>query len=1187
LFLKALELYGFKSFPDRTRLDFGSGLTAVVGPNGSGKSNISDAVRWVLGEQSAKQLRGAKMQSVIFGGTQLRSAMGFAQVSLIIDNSDHSLAGIEAEEVVVTRKLYRSGESEYRIGGNVVRLRDVWELFMDTGLGKDGYSIISQGKIGEVVSAKSGERREIFEEAAGISKHRYKKNEAQRKLDAAQENLLRLYDIVTEMESHLEPLRVQSEKAVKFLALDGSRKNLEISLWCETLRQSKQTLRDHQDKLLLAQNDLDRINAQLDALEQENESIFTSSGRLTIEIQRCNDAIAELTAQIGQEESSILVLQNDQKHIFEEINRLQSEQQSLTGQEDDIDQKILQKQQEISRTKELIELKKDKITAENDALLKMEQDNSALEDQSKKLSDALAAITGLRSENRVKQYHLNENIGRFEQSLIEGREKLDIVEENLSLTQKERRQAKDLLEITLDKLQSAQNTKDGYSMKVDSRRANFEKKKAQLDALNAKLTENENKIRILTDLKNNMDGFHFSVKKVTQAGESGQLYGILGPVATALSVQKQYAVAVETALGAAAQYIIVKDEGAAKAGINYLKDTHSGRATFLPITTIKPRRLSENVSHFDGFVGVAADLVSCDSSLSNIVYNLLGNVVICEDLDAASAMAKKCAYRFRVVTLDGQVINAGGSFTGGQIGKNVGVFSRQSELESLLGGMDSLRNQAASLGEECKKMYSELQSIGAIMEAAESEIITFTQDKIRIEGELSRLNQAFAAYSEQSDALADDLDRMEKMLKDARAQLQAVTEADVKNEAEQNELSSQIETHYGETAEYNRARQNKIDSIGSLKLEVAGLEKDIVIYKDEIITLTNSKTNSKSRYIELDREIAARHGQAKEIDVRIGEIKAGIDTTRADIVGKRQQIEQADARRREFELKKVQNERASGELRNTRESVSNNIARLDERRANIEAEFEKIVSDLYEQYGLTREQAESIAQPIEDIGEVRRELTSVKNKIRALGHVNVEAVEEYKTLKERHEQMTAQIKDVEDSRNKLTRLINELTGEMISMFSEAFEQINAHFGRIFVDLFGGGSAKLVLTDPENVLESGIEINVSPPGKLIKDLQQLSGGEQALVAISIYFAILKVKPSPFCILDEIEAALDDVNVTKFAQYLRSVCDDTQFITITHRRGTMEEADILYGVTMQEEGVSKLLKLDVSEVGSQYK
>ena len=1188
MYLKALELYGFKSFPDRTRLDFGGGLTAVVGPNGSGKSNISDAVRWVLGEQSAKQLRGAKMQSVIFGGTQLRSAMGFAQVSLIIDNSDHSLSGIDAEEVVVTRKLYRSGESEYRIGGNVVRLKDVWELFMDTGLGKDGYSIISQGKIGEVVSAKSGERREIFEEAAGISKHRYKKNEAQRKLDAAQENLLRLYDIVSEMESHLEPLRVQSEKAVKFLELDGTRKNLEISLWSETLRLHKQSLREHQDKLMLAQNDLDRINAQIEQVETESEAHFTAMGKMTIAIQRCNDDIAALTEQIGQQESAVLLLQNDQKHMLDDVQRLRHEQEQVSDFEGSIDEKIAAKETEIGRIEQLIGLKNEREQQVTAQLSDLISSNFALEDQSRKLTDKLAAVAAYRSENRVELFHLNENITRYRATVEDSTQKFELVEENLAKAKKERRAAKDLLEITLDKLQSAKNTKDGYGMKVQSRKDNYDRKKAALDELVGKISSGKERYRLLNDLKNNMEGFGSSVKVVTQAGEQGKLYGILGPVAAALSVDSKYAVAIETALGMAAQNIIVKDESAAKAAINFLKVNRAGRATFLPLTTIKPRKMTENLTGLDGFVGVAADLVGFDNSLYNIIYNLLGNVAICEDMDSASVIAKKFGYRFRIVTLDGQIINAGGSYTGGQAtNRSAGVFSRQNELEKLKVDLAKQQEQAQTLNEECKKLYAELANINAIMEGAESEIITFTQDKIRAEGELARLNQYFETCSQQYDTLADDIDRFEKLLKEAQKRAGEVQKKDDACASEQDQLNMQLSSHSEEASEYNTRRQQLQDEISALKMEVMSLEKDILVCKDDIIALTGSKSDSKTRYIELSEEIENRLARVKEIDTEAAQIKEAVEGIRAQIGEKREQIETVKASQSELEIKRAQNNRTISELRDTRESVGNNIVRLEERKSTLEAEFDKILADLFEQHGLTREQAESIAAPIEDIGEVKRELTSVRNRIRALGSVNVDSIEEYKALSERHEQMTAQIKDVEDSKAKLTRLIGELTREMITLFGDAFNQINHHFGIIFTDLFGGGSAKLVLTDPENVLESGIEIIVSPPGKLIKDLQQLSGGEQALVAISIYFAILKVKPSPFCILDEIEAALDDVNVTKFAQYLRSVCDDTQFITITHRRGTMEEADTLYGVTMQEEGVSKLLKLDVSEVGSQYK
>ncbi|MBC2870332.1 chromosome segregation protein SMC [Bittarella massiliensis] len=1187
MFLKALEIYGFKSFPDKTRLEFDHGFTAVVGPNGSGKSNLSDAMRWVLGEQSSKSLRGAKMQDVIFGGTQARSPMGFAQVALVIDNADGKLAGIQAEEVTVLRKLYRSGESEYRINGQAVRLKDVHELFMDTGLGKDGYSIISQGKISEIVSAKSEQRREIFEEAAGIAKYRYKKNEAERKLERAEENLLRLRDILQEVESRLEPLRVQSEKASQFLQLAGERRQLEVSLWVYTLAKSRQLLRQQEDKLLLAQRDFETMQQKIDGMDQKNEELYQQMNRCASEIEEVNADIAELGAQINQNEASVLVLQNEQKHAGEEVERHRREMEDLARRGEDIDQKIADKQALIEKSRALAAQREREIVEREETLSGLVVQNSSTQERVEELTSALSGYSVELSEIKVRLHAGADNRARSQAVLQDLGEKRELLTGEMQKAEAERKEVAQQLDQVVEQLTSAQNTKDGYALKWESRQQQHRRAKEELDRLRAACTDAQNKMKVLQDLKDNMEGFAYSVKKVTLSAKEGKLRGILGPVATLLKVERAYATAIEVALGAAAQNIVCQDEGAAKAAIQFLKQQRGGRATFLPLTVIRGRSLSERgLDDWDGYVGVASELVDCDERLRPIAENLLGRTAVVEDLDTAVALAKAFGYRFKVVTLDGQVVNAGGSLTGGSLSKTTGVFSRESELTALREGAAKQQARLAELTGEERELREELARLQAVMEGAQSELITAGQDKIRCEGELARIGQYLEQAGSQLEGLERDALAQRTYLEKLEGEMDALLTEQEQTTALYQKLDGELAALSTSAKAFTDARQAILDEIAEQKMEIAGLQKDTLIWGEEIISLQQTKLGSSQQREEILAQIEAAKARSEKIDRDIAELAEQNSDLMGRIAERRAAIHQISQRRQSLEQEAVQNRQEQKSIQSDKDGVARELARLEERKQTMQQDYDKIVADLYDQYELTRSQAEQEARPLEDEGEAKRRLASLKGKMRALGSVNLDAIEEYRAEKERFSFMSAQIADVEESKNSLHKLIAALTKEMIARFEENFSQINRHFSRIFVDLFGGGKAALSLTDPENVLESGIDIQVAPPGKIINNLQSLSGGEQAFVAIAIYFAILTVHPSPFCILDEIEAALDDVNVNKYAAYLRTMSGETQFICITHRRGTMEEADVLYGVTMQEEGVSKLLKLDVSEVGSEF-
>ncbi|WP_105205843.1 chromosome segregation protein SMC [Neobittarella massiliensis] len=1188
MFLKALEIYGFKSFPDKTRLTFERGLTAVVGPNGSGKSNISDAMRWVLGEQSTKSLRSSKMQDVIFGGTQQRGAMGFAQVSLVIDNQEGELAGIQAPEVTVTRKLYRSGESEYRINGAMVRLKDIHEMFMDTGLGKDGYSIIGQGRIAEIVAAKSDERREIFEEAAGIAKYRYKKTEAERKLARAEENLTRLQDIVDEIESRLEPLHRQSEKASEYLDLAARRRQIEISLWVHTLNKSRQLLRQQEDKLLICQNDLQRLDGEIAQIDRAAEDAFMQKGAISRRIDDINGQIAAIREQMSQNEASALVLQNEKKHVSESIERYRAQMGDIGVQSAQKDRQIADQQALIEKSRQMAAEREQQAAKKEQALQALMSDNATVQSEIQQMADQLSQYALQLGEYRVKLHAAEDNRTR-------SASQLEQLQKNREQLQKDRQQAVEELEQvrrqlaeTEEALQSAQNAGEGYAMKLRSRSDKHQKLVQELAELRAAGTDMQNKIKVLRDLKDNMEGFAYSVKKVSMAAKEGKLRGILGPVAQLLSVDSQYATAIEVALGGAAQHIVCTDEAAAKAGIRFLKETRGGRATFLPQTTIRPRSLNERgVEEADGFVGIASALVRCEADIAPIAQNILGKTVVAEDLDAAAAMAKRFGYRFRVVTLDGQVVNAGGSFTGGHLSKSAGVFSRQSELDKLSQRLQQTAESYRQKAAEEKALGEEVAKLTAIVDGAGSEKITFTQDKIRCEGELAKIEQYLQTADRQLAAIKDDGDRAAAYRQQLESEISELGAQQHETRQLHDELDEKLASLSGEAKAYTDRRQQIIDEITELKVQISGLQKDILVAGQEMVALSEQKLAGGRQKEQLQQQIESAEAQLGELEEQAQALAGQNDGLQASVEQCRLDIQAQVEARQALEQKETADRQHQRQLQTQKEELARELARLEERGRTMQQQYDQIIADLYDQYELSRSQAEEEARPVTDEREQNRQLASLKAKMRALGAVNVEAIEEYRAEKERYDFMTGQMTDVQESKEKLRQMIGSLTKEMIAIFSDNFKKIGDNFSRIFVDLFGGGSAGLVLTEPDNVLESGIEIQVSPPGKLVKSLQALSGGEQAFVAIAIYFAILTVHPSPFCILDEIEAALDDVNVAKYASYLRTMNDRTQFILITHRRGTMEESDVLYGVTMQEKGVSKLLKLDVSEIGSEYK
>lgn len=1185
--LKSLDIQGFKSFADRTTLDFNDGITAVIGPNGSGKSNIADAVRWVLGEQSTRTLRGGKMEDVIFGGTQARKAQGVASVTLNIDNTDRAMAGMDCDEVAITRRLYRSGDSEYRINGAQVRLKDINELFMDTGLGRDGYSIIGQGRVAEIVSARSKERREIFEEAAGISKFRYRKTEAERRLALAEENLLRLRDILAELDGRLAPLRQQSEKAQKFLELAGEKKQLEVSVWMHTLTQLNSKAAALEDKLLLAQADFDMADSAVTGFEQAFAEEMERGRALMVAIETQRSEINRHTELAASFESQSAVLQNDISHHERSIAEVEAQIAQAGRSQSEIEngleaarQSLAQRQQALQ---ELTTQKESLLQQLNALILEQQNCSSELNTLRVRRAGAFEAIESARLDSAAAATLLGESAER----IAAMSQAQSAREQAVSDAKNEKHECEQLLVAIDETLLSLDNEAKGYLLKQGNRRQKVEELDKQLNDLRQKIGERRSRARLLSDMDKNMEGFGQSIKYIMNQARAGAVKGLHGPVSSLITVADEYTVAIETALGGAMQNIVADSEETGKRAIGLLQSAKAGRATFLPLTSVWGNRLDlRGVDTMYGFVGLACDLIRYDKQYDGVITSLLGRVVVAEDLDAAVTIAKKHGYRFRIVTLDGQVVNAGGAMTGGYTAKSAGILGRQGEIDRLNQQCEALEAQGKAIAERREAAAAELAAVEAELAAIAARRRTCEEDKVRGTAELSaatiRLKEAERQVREtaaECEALTLRIEEMKQKSGSAKTLTETLS-------AELDQLQSDIANASARSAELGTQRDMLLGAQNENATQTALCERDIAASNDEISRLTEQVGATRALSGENTQKIAQLRAQIEEAHAQIAELSQKLEAGRATAQQAQALVAQTMREREESERHCAELRAKEREESARRDGLYREVVRLGEQRNAARSERDGLVAKLYDEYELTQSAAEDIAERIEDIAAANRRLSELRGRIKSLGSVNVDAIEEYKEVATRHGELTRQLSDVERSKTELGKLINDLTGQMCEIFTEKFEAINRNFGKTFRDLFEGGSASLSLTEPNDVLESGIEITVHPPGKLIKNLAALSGGEQAFVAIAIFFAILKVNPSPFCLMDEIEAALDDVNVSRFAAYLRTLTEKTQFITITHRRGTMEEADVLYGVTMQEEGVSKLLMLNVSEIEKSF-
>lgn len=1179
MYLKAIELHGFKSFPDKTKIEFEKGMSVVVGPNGSGKSNISDAIRWVLGETRGSRLRaGAKMEDIIFGGTQKRPPMGFASVSLILDNSARTF-DVDSDEIAVMRKYYRGGDSEYYINGARVRLKDIQELFFDTGLGKNGYSIVSQGKISEIVTARPEGRREFFEEACGIAKFRYKKNEAERRLENAGANITRLTDILTSLEERVGPLEKESRKAKEFLTLSERKKELEISLWMDTVDKSRELIRSRQRRMEIFTSDYEQVSGQLEESERRVEERYLHANRLLSMADENNRAIREAEGRISRLSSDKAVAVSRIGFADEKIKSLRRQLADFDREKGRFEDKKAALKEKIDRTDRQWQEKERRRQELHRQLERLAGKAREAGDEKGRLAARANEINLASQKNRIDMAaaashnrSLRRNVANYEQNIADAGDYLE----------KTRRQAGEIeqfIQAAQENITKNSNIKNGLLMKKNSASARLEEaQKKRRDNLSAQ-RQARDRIRLLTELENNMDGFSQSVKTVLKKAGEGALRGILGSVSQIISVEKGYETAVEVALGYALQNVVVEDEGAAKRAIEYLKANRAGRATFLPLDTVRPSVFRESLPRW---ARTGDSVVKARDRYAPVISNLLGRIVIVPDIDSASSLAKKLAYRYKIVTADGQQINAGGSFTGGSLSRSAGLFTRKTEIENLTLRLQKLKEQRPELEKAAAKIADEQAALNARCEGCDAEVERLNKDISDARVELARLEQSARRYRRNIDAFSAEKDKAMRLIAENEDKNRKLEEQLKEYDRELARLKSKLEA-LGRMDEDSVRRQARISrDIQRIRLEAVSLKGRADIERNNLNLLENERQNKERsrRKTEADIDRRERENRARQASIR--QMEREIDSLRRRISRKEEENRSFVAQRLEIEAERTQLNAANKDLSAKKEDLSGQIAKISERIASMETSYDRIIAKLWEEYELTVQTAREICRPITDEAAMKRELAGVRNSIKRLGSVNVGAIEEYREVSRRYSYLKDQLEDVLQSKNRLIKLITSLNGEMKALFTSSFREINENFGRIFAELFGGGSARLELVDKEDVLNSGIEITVNPPGKVIKSLNALSGGEQAMVALSIYFAILAHNPSPFCVLDEIEAALDDVNVTRYAGYLHRICDKTQFIVITHRRGTMEAADVLYGVTMQEDGISKLLRLDVNNL-----
>ena len=1185
MYLKSLEVQGFKSFPDKTLIRLGDDITAIVGPNGSGKSNISDAIVWVMGEQSSKTLRGAKMEDVIFGGTQKRAAVGFAEATLTLDNTDRALP-YDAAEVMITRRYYRSGDSEYYINRQSARLRDIHEMFMDTGLGREGYSNIGQGRIDEILSLKSADRREIFEEAAGISKYRHRKEETERKLGHTEDNLLRIGDKVSELELQLEPLKVQSEKAKKYLEFKEELQGVEVAVWLDTLDKlsaaAKKAEEDFTSASFVKQQAQEDLDSLYEQAEKMGELLRTRDGELeNIRIQ-----VSMLEANHQQLEGQIAVLRSNVRNNEDNIARIEEE---LQGQEDrsgGIGQQLEQTRQRTVQIAQELTEKRGRLSALQQELTAMTASAQGINRQFLELrakeSTLTADLAGREADIRALEESLQETAQRKSQlkaDLDAGNGREQEAAQQLGDCQKQLRKAQD--DVT-----AANNMISGYVLRQTNRAKRRDELTEQLRTINSQLDGVQAKLRVFRAMERDFESYQKSVRMVMQEAQRGGLRNIHGPVSRLIRTENSYTSAIEIALGGAMQQIVVDNEQDGKAAISFLKRTGGGRATFLPISVIKGKTLNESgLEGCRGFVGIASELVTYEPKYKGIIENLLGRTVICEDIDAAIAMAKKYSNRFKIVTLDGQVMNPGGSMTGGSVNKEAGILSRANELEKLTAQEKDLTEKQKTCETELQEAQRSVDQVEFQMSAVKDQLREAEDQVLRLQGREKQYEIMLQAIRDAESSARREWESLENR---ERADRERYAAQQAKLQVFNDQLAQtrrSIELLEGSQTETSQSMADITEQMTLLKTEEAALEAESNTAQNHIEDLQQL-----CAAMEGDREkkqvlMDAIRADTKRIEDEIRTLEERREQNAKDNDAMRKSMQEALAQRAEAEATKTRAERDAQEKNKDILNMERACALLEQKKLASSMEEKQIIDKLWDSYELTPGTAVEKRGQIESVAAGNRRIAELKRKIGALGTPNLGAIEEYARVNERYSYLVEQRDDVLNSKRELEGIIREITQEMTTIFVTEFKKIDEYFQETFQEMFGGGKGQLILEDPNEPLTCGIEIRVQPPGKQVKTITLLSGGEKAFVAIALYFAILKVRPTPFCMLDEIDAALDDRNVERFATYMHNLSKKTQFIVITHRRGTMEASDVLYGVTMQEQGVSKLLRLDLNQMEEQ--
>ena len=1181
MYLKRLELQGFKSFADKTVLDFKPGITTVIGPNGSGKSNISDSIRWVLGEQSMKSLRGSKTEDVIFAGTQNRKSLGFAEASIIIDNSDGKLP-IEFTEVTVTRRIYRSGESGYFINKTPCRLKDILELFMDTGIGKDGYSIIGQGKIDEILSNKSEERRHVFEEAAGIVKYRTRKAESEKKLEQSKLNLLRINDILVEIEQNLDPLKIQSEKARKFLDLREELKSIEVGLFIHNIDSYKEKIEEVLKDEDIYNTQIVREDERLSNMQEQKESLRQAIDNITNQIEKMQTLSFEsekkkekLTSEININKERINNNNSNFERFREEIEEsnkrieeLEEEKNQKQGKKDNLYESKEKFVKELEEKEKELATLNDKLSEKEKEIESKKQKVDANTDERYEITNVISTLVANMESSEKRENNIKNEIASYISELDASRIHKDEIGKGFYEIDSKRNKIKKELEDIDEKRKEAETKLKDFDTRINN--AESEKR------------IKESRLKFLEETEREKEGYNRSVKAILQECDKNVSLkkGMHGVLANLISVPKEYETAIEMSLGQAMQNIVTDNEADAKKLVEYLRVNKLGRASFLPITSVYGKKL-EKLSKENGVVGIASDLVKYDKKYEQIVLSLLGRTVIVDNMDTAINVAKKNKYAFRIVTIEGDVVNPSGMITGGSVvQKTVNILGRSREIESLKKDIKKLEEKIKNLKDEKEKYSDEIEST--------------LEEVSALEKELQEIEIVYATEKQKVVSEEEAIKKIETRLEKLREEDKSIKEQKEISKNKQNELNEKIKEleeenskltdEINEFALLNKDDQKYIDDLNfditNLKISVSSFDESedsinemidrINLDIENTKTVINNKTEQRKKITEENKNLEE---SIKNLEEEIEKLKedssnsgSKIEELKKDRVAKNEKLNETEEQVLE-QMKKI-------------EDLKNQVVKCDIKKSKLETERDQIINKMWEEYELTPLQAAEFKKPT-NVQEVQRKVNNLRNDIKELGSINIDSIEEYKKLKERYDFMSEQRLDLENTMAKLRKVIVDLTEVMRKQFDEKFKIINKNFAEVFSELFGGGKAELKLTDENDILESGIEIEVQPPGKKLQNMSLLSGGERAFTAIALLFAILKINPAPFCVLDEIEAALDDVNVYRFAEYLKKFAKDTQFLVITHRKGTMEVADTVYGITMEENGISKLLSMKLSK------